>query len=393
MQKLPITVCMIVKDEEEFLTHSLESVKHFASEIIVVDTGSLDASRDIALNAGAQVVDHTWEDSFSRARNVSLALATQEWTLVLDGDELLDQKSVAALTSSLKETPLNAFYLNRRHYLTHLNSNCMHQVEEPLPLQGFNPKGYQLTEDVRLFRSGLFTYQGRVHEQLEESIWGQGFTIGRCPGLIHHFSAFKSNGKAHKHGRYLELAQADYKEKPDNWKNLLQLVSELEVNGFAQEAHELLTAEGANFQTNYAVLRVWGLSCIQFGKLSKALELLKTAVEQNTNDLHSWSGLGLCLLRLGHAEAALKCYTVCRDLGVRDPNISINMGLAALISGDKGTANAHFDEAYQLHPDFEPARVCVQFLASLHSGTSLSPSDRKVLTQLLGSKAVSLVLQ
>ena len=75
MPQPSISLCMIVKDESYFLPRCLEAAADFVDEMIVVDTGSSDDSRDIAKRLGAKVFDFAWCDDFSAARNYSLEQA------------------------------------------------------------------------------------------------------------------------------------------------------------------------------------------------------------------------------------------------------------------------------------------------------------------------------
>lgn len=84
-----LSVCMIVKDEEALLSRCLESVKGIADEIIIVDTGSTDRTKQIAANYNAKIYDYPWSNDFAAARNESLRHATGKWILVLDADEYL----------------------------------------------------------------------------------------------------------------------------------------------------------------------------------------------------------------------------------------------------------------------------------------------------------------
>ncbi len=84
-----ISLCMIARDEEAMLPDCLESVKGAVDEIIVVDTGSRDATERVARQAGARVLPFPWVDDFAAARNHGVARATGQWVLVLDADERL----------------------------------------------------------------------------------------------------------------------------------------------------------------------------------------------------------------------------------------------------------------------------------------------------------------
>jgi glycosyltransferase involved in cell wall biosynthesis len=102
---------MIVKNEEANLAACLEPVADLFDEIIVVDTGSTDATRQIAQRFGAKVFDFPWCDSFSAARNECLRHATGEWIFWLDADDRLDEPNrdkLRALLASLGQD--NAAY-------------------------------------------------------------------------------------------------------------------------------------------------------------------------------------------------------------------------------------------------------------------------------------------
>ena len=89
---------MIVKNEARRLQSCLESARPIAKQLIVVDTGSDDDSVQIAKSCGAEVYDHPWEGSFAKARNLSLQYATEDWILILDGDEILDPEVIQVLS-------------------------------------------------------------------------------------------------------------------------------------------------------------------------------------------------------------------------------------------------------------------------------------------------------
>ncbi len=84
-----LTACLIIRDEERYLDACLSRISAVTDSIVVVDTGSTDKSREIALGHGAVVIDEPWQNNFSHARNVALDKAAGEWILYIDADELL----------------------------------------------------------------------------------------------------------------------------------------------------------------------------------------------------------------------------------------------------------------------------------------------------------------
>src|SRR5471030_2615411 len=87
--KNQVSLCMIVKDEEEYLPRCLYSINDIVDEIIIVDTGSSDKTVEIAKSYGAKVYYFKWNSNFSEARNESLKYATKDWILILDADDEL----------------------------------------------------------------------------------------------------------------------------------------------------------------------------------------------------------------------------------------------------------------------------------------------------------------
>src|ERR1700732_5069990 len=90
-----LSLCMIVKNEERNLARCLDSVRGLTSEFIIVDTGSTDATPNIAAHYGAELIpfDFTTVD-FAAARNRAIQRARAQWILVLDADEVLELDGV-----------------------------------------------------------------------------------------------------------------------------------------------------------------------------------------------------------------------------------------------------------------------------------------------------------
>lgn len=105
--KLPISLCMIVKNEQKFIKGCLDSVKEFVSEIVVGDTGSTDMTESIACEYSATVFKMKWENDFALARNCVLERASMPYILVMDADERLNQSSTDQLIKFFESETIN----------------------------------------------------------------------------------------------------------------------------------------------------------------------------------------------------------------------------------------------------------------------------------------------
>jgi glycosyltransferase involved in cell wall biosynthesis len=170
-----LTLSMIVKNEEKSLPGCLDSVKDVVDEIIIVDTGSTDRTKEIAVEYGAKVYDFTWINDFAAARNESLKHCTGVWIIYLDADERLHPDSKKAMKLLLEETPEQV-----SAYICTIESNHV-QLDESIEK---HRGGYP-----RLFRNYGYpkiSFKGRVHEQIAPSLFDLGLKIGFSDIIIEH---------------------------------------------------------------------------------------------------------------------------------------------------------------------------------------------------------------
>ena len=100
-----ISVCSIVKNEEKNIGKMLESVSKYDFEIIVVDTGSSDATKEIALKYTDKVYDFEWCDDFSAAKNYAASLSSNNWILFLDADEWIESIDLEEVDYFIRKYP------------------------------------------------------------------------------------------------------------------------------------------------------------------------------------------------------------------------------------------------------------------------------------------------
>lgn len=149
--KKTLSVCIITKNEELNISRCIESVKNIADEIIVVDTGSTDATVSIAKNHGALVYYKEWTNNFSEAKNFALDKCSKDWIFVIDADESLEKGHDIHLKELIQTTSKEALYLNLINWI------------------GF--EAINENQSLRLFKNRKeYRFVSRLHEQIFDSI-------------------------------------------------------------------------------------------------------------------------------------------------------------------------------------------------------------------------------
>ena len=137
---MKISVCIITKNEEEYIFQCIQSVYDIAYEIIILDTGSTDKTKEIVKKFDkVKLFETTWKNDFSIARNECISYASGDWILSIDGDEVLE-KSKTDLQILETKTNFNAFFFKiicpypdsnlKKAYLRHSLLSLIH-ISEP----------------------------------------------------------------------------------------------------------------------------------------------------------------------------------------------------------------------------------------------------------------------
>ncbi len=168
-----ISLCMIVKNEEKILERCLDSVADLVDEIVIADTGSTDATKEIARRYTEKVYDFPWTDDFSAARNFVFSRATQEYIYSADADEVLSPENRERFRL-LKETLLPEVEIVQMKYANQLQFNTVYNYDEE-----YRPKVFKRKRD--------FVWEAPIHEtvRLEPVIYDSDIVITHLPGESH----------------------------------------------------------------------------------------------------------------------------------------------------------------------------------------------------------------
>jgi glycosyltransferase involved in cell wall biosynthesis len=215
---LTLSLCMIVKNEADHLGACLESIRPAVDEIIVVDTGSTDATKEIALSHGAKLFEFPWCGDFSAARNVSLEHATCDYILWLDADDRVKPEEIAKLKQfkyALPPLKNQAFFLTVRNQFI---DNDIHFSQ------------------LRIFPNlPNARFEFRIHEQISGVLIAAGVSLLQTDIAIDHTGYHTSEAVNKKLLRNLEIVENELKVDPDNPFTRLQAGRTLEgLNRYAE---------------------------------------------------------------------------------------------------------------------------------------------------------------
>ena len=204
MPRPRLSLCMVVRNEAERLPGCLKALKAAVDEIVVVDTGSKDATPRIALASGARLLRTKWQDDFRAPRELSFRAATGDWILFLDADERISPRDLPRLRGLMRHA--DAWRFEQRTYgggWTTLGGNAL---------------------IVRLFRNlpGLRT-SNRVHADVAPWLQARRLHIRQAPFSLHHRQDRSPAAMRRRLAAYLRMNRLQVREDPSDawaWRDL-----------------------------------------------------------------------------------------------------------------------------------------------------------------------------
>ena len=372
-----LSLCMIVRNEAENLPRSLGPVKDCFDEIIVVDTGSTDNTRELALDYGARVISIEWPDHFAMARNRSIEAATGDWMMWLDADNSIAPEDVDRLRSRLDHQGRKVLW-------------CTEMVI---------PSGEKLIQKRVFPRNKKVFFAGRVHEQL---VHPRHFASVMTDVVILHWGYRDKTAARSKGERNLRLLKQMLADHPSDMyiqyqtgKTLLNLRRFEEalfhldraaksefglVNnpGIYLHAHILKAqvlerlgrADDAEIELNGLLNKApeYGPGHYMLGRMIYAKGDLETAAETFRNYLKFGAVdpvaglnpahmggtaaflLGKCLEALGNPEKAIEAYRTSARYQPDNPEPKLALAKMALADGDKTKARNLLELCLEISP-------------------------------------------
>ena len=288
---ITVSVCMIVKNEEHCIETCLKSLVPVADEIIVVDTGSSDRTKEIAANFTDKIYDFEWTGSFSDARNYSFSLAGCDYIYSADADELLDEENIEKFLQ-LKQTLLPEIEIVQMYYCNQLENNTIYNFDREL-----RPKLYK--------RVRTFIWNEPIHEQvlLDPVIYDSDIDIIHRPASVHAGRDLARFEKMISEGEELSKRLLDIYEKElyiaGNTENLMAAMPYFE---------RLCDDPGLNEDELVCAIAVMLKACIASGDTDKILKYaLRGVATKGCSELCCELG-NVFYLRKDYSEAAMWYY-------------------------------------------------------------------------------------
>ena len=335
---IPISVCIIAKNEEERIEKCLAPLMTYDFEIIVVDTGSTDRTKELALKYTKNVYDFEWINDFSAARNFSLKKASHNYVLVLDCDEYLTDIDLEGVYKAVEQHPQGVGRLLRNNYYdtNGKRTNFPDRVE-------------------RLFHKRHYYYKSSIHEQVTniktDSTYYDRYDIpltvdhaGYLGGIEAMIKKAERNNELlfkeieqHPDDAYLYFqvgqsynAISDYENSYIYYKKAFELpinpeqpwlpvmvsnfISSMTHTGRAQEALEFITPRYDSFANNSTFFCSMGVIYLNVEQPLKAMMEFVKAIQcpncsnEGTNTYIPYYNMGLCNELLGNMEGAITFY-------------------------------------------------------------------------------------
>ena len=258
-----LALVMIARDEAPRIARALDSARPHVDRMIVLDTGSTDATPQIAAAAGAQVHAFAWCDDFAAARNAALAHSDADWNLILDADEWIEGLAEALSPAVLAASPASPF---------------LGQVQVASQIAQDGGAGLARSWIARVLPRGV-TYAGRIHEQ----------PVSRLPGRrldlrIGH-DGYLPDALARKADRNGALLAREVEAAPDDGYLWFQLGREHQARERSADAAECfvralnVTPANAVWRHSLVVRAIMAL---------KAAERMEEAIAFADSELPHW---------------------------------------------------------------------------------------------------------
>ena len=342
--QLRLSACVIMRDNQEDIGRCLASLAA-ADELIVVDTGSVDKSVEIAQQYTDKIFHFHWINDFAAAKNYALAQATGDWIVFPDSDEFFTEETAGNL-HQLAEDYDGPWGQPAALSVRHANVTLS---LEPMGQEG---------AVIRLWQAGL-AYEGAVHEHLEYQGDKAGFLLLDVPRerLLMLHTGYAPERMAEKTKRNLQILERERQEGKDpdlyHYYKARGLFATGDFQGAREEILQQYHAPLQPVSLRAEIYRLWYRSS-QMLKDKEAMEEARAAMEKDMPQLpDAWALKGVALWNEGREEEAAPLLQKALELSAKF--LAENPREIDQVSEDMPAIARELAEFYQKRGDMEAA--------------------------------------
>ena len=307
---------MIVRNEADNLAACLTPIAREFAEIIVVDTGSIDGTKELAAQFGAKVYDFAWIDNFAAARNECVRHASGDWIFWFDADDRLDQANLDKFRRLLQSLP---------------DENHAYVMRQWSAAAGADDSSL-IVDHVRLFRNQpRARWRYRVHEQIQLALHDTGAKLIGTDIVIRHLGYRDPGLRGRKLERNLRLLQMELAENSDESFVLFNLAATYLSAGRLEEAVSYLdrclkhAQPEVSFLPKAYVFRT--RICHAQGKTEEGLRRCRAGKKRFPDYPELWFEEGLLLQTIGDSLGAKQCYEQVLAMSLKRSFVAVEANL------------------------------------------------------------------
>ncbi|MBQ8945589.1 MAG: glycosyltransferase [Lachnospiraceae bacterium] len=333
-----ISVCIIARNEDNHIEECLKRLRPCKFEMIVVDTGSIDRTMELARNYTDRIYQFEWCSDFSAARNFSIEKATNDWILVIDCDEYLENVNLLEISRMCRDNPDKVGLIQRNN---------------PYTIQGV--KSIMNERIGRFFNRNYCHYEGSIHERVTR-LDGSTPEYFEVPLTIYHEGYVTESDKRTRATRNLEMLMSDIRENGGNSYKYYQLGRNyVFMNDFAKAItyyEKGLMMPDVNPKDSYvsSMLESYGYCLMELDETYNALEIIDRYYNAYSFRADFLYLAGVICARSGLNERAYKEFEKATTVrifnrgGTSDYRAYYQMGKLLEIMGDLEGAKALFEK-------------------------------------------------
>ena len=332
-----IALCLMVKNEEDYIAQCIESVLEFVDTIYILDTGSTDRTVDIAKNYTDKIYFKEFNNDFGYMRNYLLNFVKdEEWILFLDADECFPKESV----QTLKKLILN--YDDEVGGIRFYRYNF------------YSRGGWYTDHIVKMFRNKSFKYDKTVSEKIERSVVENGYRIVEPDIILNHFGRSKPRHIREKTTRnYIQLMKKEVEKNNEGLMHAYIGINSMALGDFETaliEGKRAIDIDASSIRSYY----FYGNILRSVNKNNEAIKIFKAALNLECGKMRAsfLNMIGVTYLSLGEYDKSRKYLYLAMDSNKSLVHININIGLTYFYEKNYKKALYFFQNAGERNSGF-----------------------------------------